>query len=61
MMHCDRLSTYREGGVAAACVSVHDADVKYEYSNLARNMLHNITLHCKNEEHFNHSMSMALH
>ncbi len=61
MMHHDRLSTYREGGAAAACVSVHDADVKYEYSNLARNAPHNITLHHKNEEHLNHSMSMALH
>ncbi len=61
MMHHDGLSTYREDGVAAACVSVCDADVKYEYSNLAGNMLHNITLCHKSEEHLNHSMSMALH
>ena len=61
MMHHDGLSTYREDGAAAACVSVCDADVKCKYSNLALNVLHNITLHRKNKEHLNHSMSMALH
>ncbi len=61
MMHHDGLSTYREGGAAADCVSVHDANVKYEYSNLAQNVLHNIMSCHKNKEHLNHRMSMALH